>query len=261
MRYLWEHFAETRAETPWLARPFLDCAASYLRTWDHSTAARVDRFIANSANVKRRIRKVYRRRSQVVYPPVATHLFYNKPAEDYFLTVGELVSYKNFDYVVRYCAAAGRKLKVVGQGPQYRALRRMANAHVEFCGHVADEELRELYARCAALIVPGEEDFGITTVEALASGKPVIALARGGSLEIVESGCGVFYEEPAENSLANAVRIFDGVAAEIEPQRARVRASRFSESAFERDFQAALDPRRQTSGEQSTFPRAYRRSA
>ena len=242
MRYLWEHYPDNRAEAPALARPFFDLFANYLRTWDFSTAARVDQFIANSTNVKRRIRKTYRRRSRVVYPPVATHLFRHETPEDYCLTVGELVSYKRFDYVVRHFARTGRKLKVVGDGPLYRELRRMAKPNIEFCGRVSNEDLESLYARCTAFIAPGEEDFGIATVEALASGKPVVALARGGSLETVGSGCGVFYDEPHERSLGEALLTLDRVSHEIEPERTRSHAALFSESEFNRTFLAALNP-------------------
>ena len=254
MRYLWEHYPAIRAEAPPLARPFLDALASYLRTWDFSTAARVDQFIANSTNVKRRIRKTYRRRSRVVYPPVATHLFRHETPQDYCLTVGELVSYKRFDYVVRQFAGTGRKLKVVGDGPRYRELRRMAKPNIEFCGRVSDEDLESLYARCTAFIAPGEEDFGIATVEALASGKPVVALARGGSLEIVGSGCGVFYDEPVEHSLAEALVTLDRIAHEIEPERTQSQAALFSESEFNRRFLSALKPSNQTESRASRKP-------
>jgi len=110
--------------------------------------------------------------------------YYRKPG-DYFLAVSELVSYKRLDYAVRLFSRSGIKLKIVGDGPEYKKLRKMAYGSVEFCGRVNDEELRALYAESRALIVPGEEDFGITMVESLASGKPVIALGRGGAVEIV----------------------------------------------------------------------------
>ena len=110
--------------------------------------------------------------------------FYWKPAQDYYLIVSELVPYKRIDSAVRVFTDSGRKLKVSGTGPELRRLSKLAGPNVEFCGHVTDAELRELYAGCRALIVPGEEDFGLTAVEALASGKPVIAFGRGGSLRV-----------------------------------------------------------------------------
>ena len=121
-------------------------------------------------------------KSEVIYPPVDVESFYWKPAEDYFLIVSELVAYKRIDAAVREFSRTGRRLRIAGDGPEYRSLRAGAAANVEFLGRVGDDELRELYARCRAFLLPGEEDFGITPVEALASGKPVIALGRGGAL-------------------------------------------------------------------------------
>src|ERR1039457_6835264 len=159
--------------------------ANYLRLWDYASAARVDRFAANSCNVQKRSWKTYRRESEVVHPPVDVDSFYWKPTEDYFLAVSELVPYKRIDSLVRWFSMTGRRLKIAGAGPEYGRLRAMAGSNVEFLGRVSDAELRELYARCRAFLLPGEEDFGMTAVEALASGKPVVALGRGGALETV----------------------------------------------------------------------------
>ena len=144
--------------------------ANYLRLWDYASAARVDEFVANSENVQRRIWKTYRREARVVRPPVAVERFYWKPPEDYYLIVSELVPYKRVDAAVRAFNRNGRRLRIVGDGPEYKALRRTAAPNVEFCGRVPDEELRELYARCRAFLMPGEKDFRITAVEALRVG-------------------------------------------------------------------------------------------
>jgi glycosyltransferase involved in cell wall biosynthesis len=238
MRYLWELYPAYRNDFGQgaLGRALMAPFANYLRTWDLATSARVDSFIANSRNVRRRVWKTYRRRAEVVYPPVAVETFYWKPPEGYFLAVSELVPYKRLDYAVRLFASTGRRLKVAGDGPEYRALRRIAGPNVEFCGRVSDYELRELYARCDAFLMPGEEDFGITMAEALASGKPVIALGRGGAVEIVSAGCGLLYDEPSEGSLAEALRRFDRTASAIEPMRLQARAAAFSEREFQRGF-------------------------
>jgi glycosyltransferase involved in cell wall biosynthesis len=151
-----------------------------------------------------------------------------------------MVPYKRLDYVVRLFSANGRKLKVVGQGPEFGRLRRLAAKNIEFCGRVPEHELLSLYARSAALIMPGEEDFGMTMVESLASGKPVIALGRGGAMEIVTDGCGILYASPTEASLEEALRTFDRVASFIDPVHIQRRASEFSEAAFERGFRGAL---------------------
>jgi glycosyltransferase involved in cell wall biosynthesis len=226
MRYLWEMYPAYRNDFGQgaLRRALMAPFANYLRTWDLATSSRVDAFLANSRNVRRRIWKTYRRKSLVVYPPVAVDTFYCKQPEDYFLIVSEMVAYKRLDYAVRLFASRGRKLKVVGDGPDYGRLRRLGGRNVEFCGRVSDRELRELYASCTAFVMPGEEDFGITMAEALASGKPVVALGRGGAVEIVTNGCGVLYEEGSEGGLDEALRRFDRIAPTIDPRHLQARA-------------------------------------
>jgi glycosyltransferase involved in cell wall biosynthesis len=247
MRYLWDLYPAYLHEwthSKWkrlLMPPF----ASYLRLWDFASAARVDSFVANSANVQRRIMKTYRRDSEVVHPPVAIDSFYSKPAKDYFLVASELVAYKRIDTAVRVFARTGRRLRVVGDGPEFRALRRMSKPNVEFCGRVSDRELRELYARCRAFLLPGEEDFGLTPVEALASGKPVIALGRGGALETVPTADplgGILYDEPNEESLAAAIERFERIEAQIKPAALQASVARFAESEFLRKMGSILGP-------------------
>jgi glycosyltransferase involved in cell wall biosynthesis len=238
MRYLWDLYPAYRndfGQGP-LRRLLMAPFANYLRTWDLATASRVDAFLANSRNVRRRVWKTYRRRSHVVYPPVAVESFTCEPAEDYLLAVSELVPYKRLDYAVRLFASTGRKLKIAGDGPEYRALKRIAGRSIEFCGRVPDSQLHELYAHCAGFLMPGEEDFGIVMVEALASGKPVIALCRGGAVEIVTEGCGVLFPEPSAECLAEALRGFDRLAPAIPSSRLQQRAATFSEDAFRGDF-------------------------
>ena len=245
MRYLWEMYPAYREEfcRSAIARAVFAPISNYLRTWDYSTAARVDRFVANSRNIQRRIWKTYRRKSRVVYPPVAVESFHHASSENYFLAVSELVAYKRLDYAVRLFARTGRKLKIAGDGPSYRELKSLATTNIEFCGRVPDQQLRDLYARSDAFLMPGEEDFGITMVEALASGKPVIALGRGGAGEIVTDGCGVLYAEPTEASLGPALREFDRWSDGVTPAPLQRRAAEFSEAAFDRNFRAVLNRR------------------
>jgi len=246
MRYLWELYPAYQAEfyKSRISRALFAPIASYLRTWDYSTAARVDGFIANSESTRHRIWKTYRRKSRVVYPPVSVDSFHHARSEDYFLMVSEMVSYKRLDYAIRLFSRNGRKLKIAGDGPEYRALRGLAASNIEFCGRVPDYQLRELYARSTAFVMPGEEDFGITMVESLASGKPVIALARGGSIEIVANGCGVLYADPTEASLEGALRSYDRITALVNPSHLMSRAMEFSEVAFDRRFRAVLNRKR-----------------
>ncbi|MEK7404701.1 MAG: glycosyltransferase [Acidobacteriota bacterium] len=245
MRYLWELYPAYLHE--WTAgrwkRALMAPLAGWLRLWDYASAARVDEFVANSRNVRQRIWRAYRREAEVIYPPVAVETFSWQEPQDYYLVVSELVAYKRIDTAVRLFARTGRKLRVVGDGPEFRRLKRMARANVEFCGRVSDDELRELYARSRALILPGEEDFGMTAVEALASGKPVIALGRGGVLEIapVDKGGGFLYSEAGEEPLAEAIARFEKAEAQIDPAQLRASAARFSEAAFMAAMRAVLE--------------------
>jgi glycosyltransferase involved in cell wall biosynthesis len=242
MRYLWELYPAYLREfgsNP-IKRAIMAPIANYLRTWDYATAARVDHFVANSWNVRRRIWRTYRRRSKVVYPPVAIESFYHECPEGYYLIVAEMVAYKRLDYAIRAFARNGRRLKVVGDGPEHHALKKLGTPNIEFCGRVPDHELRELYARSNALLMPGEEDFGITMVESLASGKPVIAYGRGGAVEIVRDKCGVLYSEATEAGLDEALRTFDKIEPTLNPLYLRTAVGGFSESVFEQEFKAAV---------------------
>ena len=168
----------------------------YLRMWDVTSAARVDSFVANSATVARRIRRYYRAESVVIHPPVDTDAFsVAPPAEvgDYYLMVGELVSYKRADLAVRAFNEMKLKLVVIGGGEMLDDIRRIAGPTVTVMGSQRFDVLQHHYARCRALVFPGEEDFGMVPVEAMASGRPVIAFDRGGATETVSEGTsGVF---------------------------------------------------------------------
>jgi glycosyltransferase involved in cell wall biosynthesis len=245
MRYLWElypAYLNDWTTSAW-KRAFMRPVARNLRLWDFASAARVDDFVANSENVRRRIWKTYRRESSVVHPPVAVETFVHQPAQDYFLAVSELVSYKRLDYAVRAFARSGRRLRIVGDGPEYKRLKQQSGGSVEFCGRVSDPELRELYAQCRAFLLPGEEDFGISTVEALASGKPVIALARGGSLEIVPEQGGILYDEASEAGLDRGLSDFEAIEASLRPQDLQAWAAQFSEQRFEEKMRRILAAR------------------
>jgi glycosyltransferase involved in cell wall biosynthesis len=241
MRYLWDLYPDYLHEwtSSRLKRILMAPAANYLRLWDALSAARVDEFVANSGNVQNRIWKTYRRPSEVVYPPVAVESFHTSVPEDYYLVVSELVAYKRIDDAVRCCTRTGRRLKIAGGGPEYTRLKRIAGKNIEFCGRVSDSELRSLYAQSRAVVVPGEEDFGIVPVEALASGKPVIALGKGGVIETVPRSnprAGFFYFEPGEHELEGALKEFEQQERYLRPEDLRSHAGRFSKQVFRREI-------------------------
>ena len=245
MRYLWDLYPGylydwTKSR---MKRGLIAALAAPLRVWDFASAARVDEFIANSRNVQRRIWKAYRRHSDVVYPPVGVETFYWRPPADYYLAVSELVSYKRIDDAVRCFSKTGRRLRIVGDGPEYKALRHIAGPTVEFCGRVNATELRDLYAKCRALVMPGEEDFGMVAVEAMASGKPIVALGRGGALESFpenEPLAATFYDQPGEQALAEALNRFEAMDNLAPYQELQTWAARFSESRFAAEMSSRI---------------------
>jgi glycosyltransferase involved in cell wall biosynthesis len=246
MRYLWDLYPAYRQEftTSLVKRALMVPLCNYLRLWDFASAARVDQFLANSYHVRNRIWKTYRREAEVVYPPVDVDSFHWEPAEDYFLIVSELVAYKRIDTAVKLFARTGRRLVIAGKGPEYARLKKMAAPNVQFAGRVPDDQLRHLYARCRALILPGEEDFGIAPVEALASGKPVVALGLGGvreSVPLCDPPGGVFYDSPDESALAAALERFEVLEPGIHPRELQRHAQHFSESEFVRKITLACD--------------------
>jgi glycosyltransferase involved in cell wall biosynthesis len=245
MRYLWDLYPAYLHE--WthsrVKRTFMVLLANYLRLWDYAAAARVDDFVANSQNVQKRIWKAYRRTSEVVYPPVAVDEFYHAAPDDYYLIVSELTAYKRIADAVRLCSRTGRRLRIVGDGPEYRPLKRIAGAAVEFCGRVPDKERGDLYAHSRALLMPGEEDFGIVAVEALASGKAVVGLGRGGIVESVplhSPRAGFFYSEAGEAGLESGLRKFEAEEHTLSPAAMRAYAMRFSEQSFRREMSKIL---------------------
>lgn len=249
MRYLWDLYPAYLHD--WTAsrhkKLLLSLFSNYLRLWDYAAAIRVDDFLANSRNVQRRIWRAYRCQSRVVYPPVDLERFHHQTAEDYFLIVSALVDYKRIADAVQVFSRSGQRLKLVGEGPQLRDLKRTATANVEFCGPVSDTELAHLYSRCRAVIMPGEEDFGIVPVEALASGKPVIALGKGGVLETVSVNdpcCGILYDDEGPAALASALAKFERVAHHFRPRELQRSAIRFSKVRFMAEITDILNQKR-----------------
>jgi glycosyltransferase involved in cell wall biosynthesis len=179
-----------------------------LARWDAATASRVHRFVANSAHVAGRIRRYYNREATIVHPPVDTEFFTpaNLTQGSHFLVVSALVPYKRIDIAIDACVRMGAQLRIVGDGPDRAHLEARAGRNVEFVGALDEAGVRDEYRRAQAVIMPGEEDFGIVPVEAQACGRPVVALARGGALEtVVDNETGVLFPDPDPASLASAL--------------------------------------------------------
>lgn len=257
MRYLWDFQQDYLDNAPRFMRPFMRFFFHYLRQWDVASAQRVDRFVANSRNVARRITKHWRRDATVVHPPVECDLFIKAPdvadlPDDtvadivrqggYYLCLGQLVGYKRADIAIEACRMAGRRLVVVGDGEQRAILERNAPEGVTFLGWRTQDEIRALYAGCRALLFPGEEDFGIVPVECMASGRPVIAYGKGGALEtIIDGETGVFFHEQTAVACHDAIVHFEKTEGDFVPDRLRRHARTFDTGVFEMNFRREVE--------------------
>jgi len=264
MRYLWDQYHSYRSQMGAMARAAFTTAAHYVRNWDQAAAQRVTRFAANSRYVAARIRQYYGRESTVIYPPVDTDSGrLNGPHSEAYLTVSRLTPYKRVDLLIEACNRLGRRLRIVGKGPEESRLRSMAGDSIEFLGKVGHETLWNEYARCCAFLYAAEEDFGMALVEAQACGRPVIALGRGGALESVVSldnaghraSCtGLFYFEQTAASAAAAIQRFELNEHRFQPAVICEHAARFSTQAFLRGFQSLADETLQASSSAARLP-------
>ncbi len=239
MRYAWL-FYEEYFGTNLLKKFALKPVLSALRTWDRSSSASVDRFVTLSLHVQRRIHDFYRRESDIVYPPVNTGFWTPCPEaesgtagsrEPFDLVVSALTPYKRIDLPVHAYSRTGRRLVIAGVGSEEHRLRAAAAPNIEFTGWLPDERIRDLYRECRMLIFPGEEDFGIVPLEAMACGRPVAAYARGGALETVKNReTGVLFHEQTEDALIRAVEQCSST--KWDSAAIRAHAERFGQDAF-----------------------------
>lgn len=255
-RYVWDFEGYTARES---VAPALKAALrpliGILRRWDYQAAQRVTHFVAISEEVRRRIRRFYRRDATVIYPPVDTLRFRavhrtangrpdtplaNALPRGYYLIVSRLIPYRRIDLAIEAFNKLRLPLVIAGEGRDRSRLEALAGPTITFLGRVPNEVLPQLMANCRAYVLPGEEDFGIAPVQAQAAGRPVIAYAGGGALETVIAGkTGTFFREPSPQALADAVADFDPDA--IDPEQCRLNAARFSRQVFEEKFRRFLD--------------------
>ncbi|MFB2923195.1 MULTISPECIES: glycosyltransferase [Aerosakkonema] len=220
-----------------------------LRQWDVLTANRVDYFIANSKHTASRIWRCYRRRSEVIYPPVNIERFpFQEKKEDFYLTVSRLVSYKKVSLIIKAFNQLGRPLVVIGTGPELKQLRQLAGDNVQVLGPQPNAVVEKYMAQAKAFVYAACEDFGIALVEAQACGTPVIAFGAGGALETVrdireypDTGTGLFFWEQSELALAEAVKIFEAHQGNFNPERALEQAAGFAPTIFAERYLAFVD--------------------
>ena len=251
MRYVWDLYGDYFGPRAGLAaRVLMPPVAAWLRRWDRRTAAGVHQFVAISRFVADRIRRAYGRDADVIYPPVDVSRFrVDEAPGEFYLVVSALTPYKRVDLAVEACNRLGRRLVVVGTGPEDRRLRALAGPTVELLGWRDDAQTAELYARCRALLFPPLEDFGITPLEAMAAGRPVIAFGEGGARETVvppgegEPPTGLFFAHQTAEDLVDAIRRFEASAHQFEPKALRRRAEAFDRPLFRERVHAYLRAR------------------
>jgi len=253
MRQVWDWQVEYKKEPHLVAGLMVSLFQHFLRIWDRLASTRVDEFIAISENVRQRIKKYYRRDSIVIYPPVnrlpvVNRHFLSKPTKNYklktenfFLIVSRLFKHKNVDIAVKAFKKLGWPLVVIGEGPEMKYLQRLAsgNSNIVFLGYQPDDVIGFYYTKCLAFIMPQEEDFGITPMEAMSFGKPVLALKKGGALEYIQEGVnGEFFEDPTEEVLADgARRLKEGVeTGKYDSETIKKTAERFSTERFKKEI-------------------------
>lgn len=238
-RYIWEPHLDTRNNKSWLRRQ----ATFKMRMRDRIAAMRPDYYIANSENIKKKIWKYYRRDSAVVFPPVNVGRFKvadKKDIKDYYLCSGRLIEYKKFDLAIKAFNDLGKPLYIIGSGPEEKKLKELAKPNIRFLGQLSDEEQAKVYREAKAYIFPANEDFGIVPIEALASGRPVIAYAAGGALESIKEGItGTFFKEQTPQCLIEAVREFN--PDKYDGQRLRQAAFDFDDAVFRKNFKETVE--------------------
>ncbi len=243
MRYAWDDCQKYTEDfgLPGLIKKLVPLFMSPIRLWDRISAERVDLFISNSRFVANRIKKYYHKNSTVIHPPVNVSQFYQSEMRgDYYLMVGRLIAYKRHDIAIQAFNELKLPLKIIGRGPELERLKKMAGPTIEFLGRVPENELPKYYAECQAFVFPQEEDFGIVAIEAIASGRPLIAYRGGDIVEHMEEGrMGEYFDEQTKDSLVEAVKRFQGK--EYDASYIRSKAAPFDKERFKATIKDYLE--------------------
>ncbi len=239
MRYLWDQYYLYHQKASWLKRWLMPPLIHQLRIWDQVSAQRVDSFIANSTFVSQRINKYYRRPSKVIFPPVNIDDFsLAQQTQDYYLMVGQLTAYKNPHLAIEAFNHNGKPLIVIGDGECLPRLQKQAKDNIRFLGYQPYVKIKDYYRHCKAVVFPAVEDFGMVPVEAMASGRPVIALKKGGALDTVcEALSGVFFSRENAQSLNQAIEVFEQNQHKFDPGQIRQHSKKFDVAQFKRQMQ------------------------
>lgn len=237
-RYIWDFYYQYLKNAGSFKRLVMPGMIHKMRLWDRQAADRVDYFVSNSDFIAQRIQKYYRRKATTIYPPVHINDYpLVEQPDDYYLIVSRFVYYKRIDLAVEACTRLGKKLVIIGGGDEEKKLRAIAGPTVTFAGRVSDEEMMQYYSHAKAFLFPGEEDFGITPVEAQSAGCPVLAYGRGGALETVLGGkTGLFFSEQTAESLMECITRFEVKGVEYSRADIRQHSLGFSEERFRREI-------------------------
>ena len=244
MRYVWDQFDTyfRQPRTSWPVRIGAELMRPYLQRWDRNTAKRVDTFLCNSHHIRRKILDYYNRESQVVYPPVElSHFRPGGAKENFYLVVGAFAPNKSVDLAVEAFNRLKLPLKIVGSGQDEEYCRSIAGDSIEFLGALSSEKLLELYQQARALVFPGEDDFGITALEAQSCNTPVIAFASGGAMETVTEQTGLFFAEQKVEALCEAVEKMERTWKNIDSEAFRKQTSRFGREQFKKQMAHAIE--------------------
>jgi len=242
-RYIWDMYYEYRSHAGWLKRKLMPGMVHSMRLWDKAAADRVDYFVSNSDFIKQRIKKFYHRDAVTIYPGTRLN---PKPAleqpDDYYLVVSRFVYYKRIDLAVEACTKLGKKLVIIGSGDEAANLKKLAGSTIEFKGSLSDDEVQETFLHAKAFLFPGEEDFGLTPVEAESAGVPVLAYGKGGALETVQDGkTGLFFKEQTVESVMDCISRFETNGVAYSRKAIQEYSKAFSQDVFRTQFKAYVD--------------------